>query len=105
MPEMMEKVRAARACRDSRGLDYRIEVDGGLNARTGVLALEAGAPVGMVNLTTRTRLNFARSAPPFLYRPLDIAGPVGLMFASLFAAVFFVAVFLAALFLAFGLAA
>ena len=40
----------------------------------------------MVNLTTRTRLNFARSDPPFLYRPLDIAVPVGLTFASLFAA-------------------
>ncbi|MFZ2648965.1 MAG: hypothetical protein WA210_02560 [Burkholderiaceae bacterium] len=63
-----------------------------MQARRGhrvVLALEAGAPVGMVNLTTRTRLNFARSDPPFLYRPLDIAVPVGLMFASLFAATTF----------------
>ena len=63
-----------------------------MQARRGhrvALALEAGAPVGMVNLTTRTRLNFARSDPPFLYRPLDIAVPVGLMFASLFAATMF----------------
>ena len=63
-----------------------------MQARRGhrvVLALEAGAPVGMVNLTTRTRVNFARSDPPFLYRPLDIAVPVGLMFASVFAATMF----------------
>ena len=63
-----------------------------MQARRGhrvVLVLEAGASVGMVNLTTRTRLNFARSDPPFLYRPLDIAIPMGLMFASLFAATMF----------------
>lgn len=63
-----------------------------MQARRGhrvVLALEAGAPVGMVNLTTRTRVNFARSDAPFLYRPLDIAVPVGLMFASPFAATMF----------------
>jgi len=63
-----------------------------MQARRGhrvVLALEAGAPVGMVNLTTRTRLNFTRSDPPFLYRPMDIVVPVGLMFASLFAATMF----------------
>ena len=66
-----------------------IVVSRAMRARRGhrvVLALEAGAPAGMVNLTTRTRLNFARSEPPFLYRPLDIAVPVGLVFASLFAA-------------------
>jgi hypothetical protein len=60
-----------------------------MQARRGhrvVLALQAGAPVGMVNLATRTRLNFARSDPPSLYQPLDIAVPVGLMFASMFAA-------------------
>lgn len=51
-----------------------------------VLALEAGAPVGMVNLETRVRANFAQSDPPLLYRPLDIVVPAGLMFASMFAA-------------------
>jgi hypothetical protein len=60
-----------------------------MQARRGhhvVLALEAGAPVGMINLTTRARMNFARSDPPLLYRPLDIAVPVGLTLASLFTA-------------------
>jgi hypothetical protein len=51
-----------------------------------VLALEAGAPVGLFNLTTRVRANFAQADPAPLYRPLDIAVPVGLLFASLFAA-------------------
>jgi hypothetical protein len=63
-----------------------------MHARRGhhiVVALEAGEPVGMVNITMRTRMNFARSAPPALYRPLDIAVPVGLMFASLFASALF----------------
>ena len=63
------------------GAEEKLIVEGrSMQARRGhrvVLALEAGAPVGMVNLTTRTRLNFARSDPPFLYRPLDIAVPVG----------------------------
>jgi hypothetical protein len=59
-----------------------------MHARRGhhiVVALEAGEPVGMVNVTMRTRMNFARVDPPALYQPLDIAFPVGLMFASLFA--------------------
>ena len=51
------------------GADEKLIVESrSMQARRGhrvVLALEAGAPVGMVNLTTRTRLNFARSDPPF----------------------------------------
>ena len=43
MPEMMEKVRAASAARDARGLGYRIEVDGGINVGTGRTSIEAGA--------------------------------------------------------------
>ena len=75
------------------GADEKLVVESrSMQARRGhrvVLVLEAGAAVGMVNLTTRTRSNFARSDPLFLYRPLDIAVPVGLMFASLFAATMF----------------
>jgi len=43
MPEMMEKVRAARANRATHRRDYRIEVDGGINTTTGHTSLEAGA--------------------------------------------------------------
>ncbi len=44
-PEMMEKVRRARALRDSLGLDYDIEVDGGITAETAPLAIANGANV------------------------------------------------------------
>jgi len=43
LPEMMEKVREARKIRAARGLAYRIEVDGGINAMTGRTSIEAGA--------------------------------------------------------------
>jgi ribulose-phosphate 3-epimerase len=43
MPEMMEKVRAAAAHRRTNGLAYRIEVDGGINPATAVLARDLGA--------------------------------------------------------------
>ena len=43
IPEMMEKVRAARDARESRELGYRIEVDGGINAVTGKVSIGAGA--------------------------------------------------------------
>ncbi|MEO6787437.1 MAG: ribulose-phosphate 3-epimerase [Chthoniobacteraceae bacterium] len=41
--EMMEKVRAARDLRAARGLGYRIEVDGGINATTAKTSIAAGA--------------------------------------------------------------
>jgi len=45
MPEMMEKVRAAAEFRSRHGLDFRIEVDGGINAKTGRICVENGADV------------------------------------------------------------
>ncbi|MGI8957777.1 MAG: ribulose-phosphate 3-epimerase [Chthoniobacterales bacterium] len=43
--EMMEKVRRARELRDSLGLKYEIQVDGGINAETARISIEAGANV------------------------------------------------------------
>lgn len=43
LPETLEKVRAAAAERESRRLDFQIEVDGGINAETSRLSREAGA--------------------------------------------------------------
>jgi ribulose-phosphate 3-epimerase len=43
MPELLEKVRAARRHRDSGHLELRIEVDGGVTESTVVAAAEAGA--------------------------------------------------------------
>ncbi len=45
MPDMMEKVDAARRERAARGLDFVIEVDGGINAATAKVARAAGADV------------------------------------------------------------
>lgn len=43
--EMMEKVRRARELRDSLGLSYDLEVDGGINPETAHISIEAGANV------------------------------------------------------------
>jgi ribulose-phosphate 3-epimerase len=43
LPEMLPKIRRVRELCDSRGLDIIIEVDGGENADTAALAIEAGA--------------------------------------------------------------
>ena len=45
IPEMMEKVTAARKIRERRGLDFHIEVDGGIHLDTARVATEAGANV------------------------------------------------------------
>jgi ribulose-phosphate 3-epimerase len=45
IPEMMEKVSAARQIRDDQGLDFHIEVDGGIRPDTARVATEAGANV------------------------------------------------------------
>ena len=43
MDSMMEKVRAAAAFRAARKLNFRIEVDGGINVKTAAISIEAGA--------------------------------------------------------------
>ena len=43
MPETMAKVKAAAQARDSLGLEFRIEVDGGINVATAGTAREHGA--------------------------------------------------------------
>src|SRR5262245_51330522 len=45
VPEHLEKVRRARELRDARGLGFRIQVDGGINADTAREAVAAGAGV------------------------------------------------------------
>jgi ribulose-phosphate 3-epimerase len=45
MPEMMEKVKAAKKIREQNGLDFHIEVDGGIHPDTARVATEAGANV------------------------------------------------------------
>ena len=43
LPEMMEKVRHGAKLREERGLDFDIEVDGGINVETAKISIEAGA--------------------------------------------------------------
>ena len=45
MPETLEKIRTAASLRTELGLDFLIEVDGGINAETAALCREAGADV------------------------------------------------------------
>jgi ribulose-phosphate 3-epimerase len=45
IPEMMEKVKAAEKIREQNGLDFHIEVDGGIHPDTARVATEAGANV------------------------------------------------------------
>jgi ribulose-phosphate 3-epimerase len=47
-PEMMEKVKRAKAWRDTNGGKLDIEIDGGINADTLPRCLEAGADVFVV---------------------------------------------------------
>ncbi len=48
MSDMMDKVRALRAEIDRRSLDVTIEVDGGINAETAVVAADAGADIAVI---------------------------------------------------------
>ena len=45
LPETMEKVRLGAKWREERGLNYHIEVDGGINTATAKISREAGADV------------------------------------------------------------
>jgi ribulose-phosphate 3-epimerase len=45
IPETMEKVKRAAELRQNRGLDFHIEVDGGINEETGTTAWHSGANV------------------------------------------------------------
>lgn len=45
MAEQMEKVRALRRLFDEKGLDIRLEVDGGVDKNTAPICIEAGADV------------------------------------------------------------
>jgi ribulose-phosphate 3-epimerase len=45
LPEVLDKVRAARAIVDERGLPVELEIDGGVNLETAPLAADAGADI------------------------------------------------------------
>lgn len=45
MPEMMEKVKVLKALKEEKGLDFEIQVDGGINEKNAGLAVQSGATV------------------------------------------------------------
>ena len=45
IPEMLPKIRALAECRRARGLEFEIEVDGGIGPSTAAAVVEAGATV------------------------------------------------------------
>ena len=52
MPEVLEKITAATQLRKSRGLNYHIEVDGGIDATTAARCYTAGANVMVAGSST-----------------------------------------------------
>lgn len=52
MEDMMEKVKQAAEYRESNGLNYHIEVDGGVGAETAAISAAAGANVMVAGSTT-----------------------------------------------------
>ncbi|HEY3661777.1 MAG TPA: ribulose-phosphate 3-epimerase [Chthoniobacterales bacterium] len=59
--DMMGKVRRARELRDSLGLKYDIEVDGGINAETARVSIEAGANVLVAGTSVFKSGNYAEA--------------------------------------------
>ncbi len=57
--EMMKKVRAAAAARKSRGLNFRIQVDGGINEETARISIDAGAEVLVAGTSVFGHTNIA----------------------------------------------
>lgn len=68
MPEMLEKVAAAAAHRREHGLDFRIEVDGGINALTAPQCIARGADT-LVAGTSVFRADDMRAAISQLRNP------------------------------------
>ena len=51
MPEVLEKVKALKHIKDKEGLNFDIEIDGGINFDNSKLAIDAGANI-LVSGTT-----------------------------------------------------
>lgn len=60
IPEMVDKVREASEWRASHGLDFQIEVDGGINASTAKRSIAAGANVLVAGTSVFRALDMAK---------------------------------------------
>jgi ribulose-phosphate 3-epimerase len=52
MPEVLEKITAAKLLRDSKGLSFHIEVDGGIDVANAARCYTAGANVMVAGSST-----------------------------------------------------
>ena len=52
MPEVLGKIRAAAAIRETKGLDFHVEVDGGIDAATAARCFDAGANIMVAGSST-----------------------------------------------------
>jgi len=62
MPDMVEKIRALKALREEKGLDYHIEVDGGIGPDNARLVYEAGANVLVAGSSVLGKADIAAAA-------------------------------------------
>jgi len=69
-PAMLEKVRAAFELRARLGLSYRIEVDGGVNAETGLQCVAAGADTLVAGTSVFRAPDMAAAIRQLRTRPL-----------------------------------
>jgi ribulose-phosphate 3-epimerase len=60
-PEMMNKVKAARAWQKANGKSFDVEVDGGINAQTAALSIENGANVLVAGTSIFRAEDFAKA--------------------------------------------
>lgn len=62
MPDMVEKIRTLKALREEKGLDYHIEVDGGIGPDNARLVYEAGANVLVAGSSVLGKADIAAAA-------------------------------------------
>lgn len=74
MPEMLAKVNVLRNAIDKEGLDVRLQVDGGINAETAVVAVAAGADVLVAGSAIFGKGQTVSAAMARLARVIDQAG-------------------------------
>lgn len=62
MPDMMNKVRLLRSERERQGLNFLIELDGGINTETGAIGIESGADVLVAGSTVFGKSDIVEAA-------------------------------------------
>jgi ribulose-phosphate 3-epimerase len=61
MPEVLTKIEEAREIRDQKGLDFAIEIDGGINGTTSDQARQSGAEILVAGSAVFTKADYAQA--------------------------------------------